>query len=270
MFQADASDTAVATFWEGKRLYDVGQYAAALTRFESAYAVTKDPVLLYDIAQCQRQIGECHAAKRTYRDFREQATESALAERAATWVSELEQSCPDPPSPGMARGSLLPAAAGAKAQVELTIGSDLRGRPQNSPMDRHLTGQHPWQLSLAILAAGVATGATAAGVAIWNYKRHQTWESRDAELEKGPAVSESDVEWSVRQHQNDELGNSIESTRRVTLALGGVSGAIMIASVVSYFAFSGSQPRATAARLNNRVMPSITPGSYQVLVSGSF
>lgn len=285
--QPAAPDTAAATFWEGKRLYDAGQYADALKRFESAYALTKDVVLLYDIAQCQRQLGECRAAKRRYREFQEQATSPMLVQRATEWLFDLEQHCPDPPSSKpattqsqplaattpatVASATAAPAtAAPAMARVAPAIRADAVRRLQTSPMDRHLVGQHPWQLSLAILAAGVATGATAAGVAIWNHHRHEVWASRDAELEKGNAPGESDLAWSVRQYENDELGNSIERTRRVTLALGVVSGAAVIASAASYFAFSGSKPGPTETGLSGRVTPSLTLGNYQLFVSGAF
>lgn len=267
----DPSETAAATFWQGKRLYDSGEFAQALRRFEEAYVATKDPVLLYDIAQCQRQLGECYAAKRAYQEFKLRASESSLTENALMRLAELELICPEVPSAGPAmtrstQGAEATAAAHAEPAVRVQVGAER----QHLPAERRATGHQYWQLSLAVLVAGVATGAAAAGTATWNHGRYATWGSRNAGLEKGAAAGESDVNWSIRQRENDELGNSIESARRVTVALGVVSGAALIASAVSYFAFNGSNSTATTARPNDRVLPNIAPGNYQVLVSGSF
>lgn len=268
-------DTAAVTFWEGKRLYDAGEIAQALTQFESAYATTKDPVLLYDIAQCQRQLGMCEIAKRDYREFAEQVVQNSLTQRAAKWISELERSCPDPPNlqtvaaPSRRTAGRAEPRQSEPRQSEPRIAIEVDHHP-GVPVERDLSGQRHWQLSLVLLAASVASGATTAGIAIWNHNRHQAWESKNAALAKGNVAGESDLKWSVRQQENDQFGGSIEDTRKVTLALGAVSGAALIASAFSFFAFSGSRTRATAAQLNHRVIPNVTPGNYQVLVSGSF
>src|SRR5271157_5843874 len=62
---ADAEDA----FWKGKRSYDEGSYAEALTQFQTAYRLTNDPDVLYNIAQTHRKMGRCALARDSYRRF---------------------------------------------------------------------------------------------------------------------------------------------------------------------------------------------------------
>ena len=49
--------------------YDLGEYKQALTAFEDAYRAKRDAALLFNIAQCQRQLAHYEDAARSYRAF---------------------------------------------------------------------------------------------------------------------------------------------------------------------------------------------------------
>jgi hypothetical protein len=81
--------------------YDRGQYDAALTAFEHAYATLQLPSLLADIAACQEKLGEDAAAVGTLRRY---LKSDAVKDRPLVeWrVHELEarlHPAPPPPAP---------------------------------------------------------------------------------------------------------------------------------------------------------------------------
>lgn len=66
---ADDRDIAREAFREGTRQFDLGEFQNALAAFKKAYLHHEDPAILYNIAQCQRQLGEKAEALRSYRVF---------------------------------------------------------------------------------------------------------------------------------------------------------------------------------------------------------
>lgn len=61
----------------GQMLYDLQRFDEALAMFERAYEERPDPALLFDIAQCQRQLGRYRAAARSYRSYLARASDDA-------------------------------------------------------------------------------------------------------------------------------------------------------------------------------------------------
>src|SRR5262245_24016710 len=55
---ADGTAAAPAHFKQGRKLYQVGEYAQALDEFKKAYLAREDAAFLFNIAQCHRQLGD--------------------------------------------------------------------------------------------------------------------------------------------------------------------------------------------------------------------
>jgi tetratricopeptide (TPR) repeat protein len=53
-------------FDRGTRLYDMADFAGAIDEFQQAYEISAQPVLLFNIAQCHRQLGEVREAAHVY------------------------------------------------------------------------------------------------------------------------------------------------------------------------------------------------------------
>jgi tetratricopeptide (TPR) repeat protein len=71
---AHADDREARTHYErAVRAYNILEWATALDEFRGAYVEKTDPALLYNIAQCQRQLGQYEAAAKSYRAFLNQA-----------------------------------------------------------------------------------------------------------------------------------------------------------------------------------------------------
>ena len=56
-------------FASGLRHYHLSEWAAALDDFKAAYRQQADPVFLFNIAQCYRQMGEPQQAQTEYRAY---------------------------------------------------------------------------------------------------------------------------------------------------------------------------------------------------------
>jgi tetratricopeptide (TPR) repeat protein len=66
---ADNKPVAKEAYTEGKRQYDLGEFEQALAAFKKAYLNYEEPVFLFNIAQCYRQLGDRASAVRTYKAF---------------------------------------------------------------------------------------------------------------------------------------------------------------------------------------------------------
>jgi tetratricopeptide (TPR) repeat protein len=60
---------AKAAYKEGLLQYNLGEYEKALDKFKTAYLELPDAAFLFNIAQCQRQLGQFAAASKSYRAF---------------------------------------------------------------------------------------------------------------------------------------------------------------------------------------------------------
>src|SRR5581483_11504166 len=59
----------------------LGNHGKALGGFKRAYRLVHDPAFLFNIAQCQRQLGDYENAQRSYRAFLREGTDIRDAQR---------------------------------------------------------------------------------------------------------------------------------------------------------------------------------------------
>jgi hypothetical protein len=136
--RADERERARKHFREASQHYKLGEFSEALQSFKEAYRAFEDPSLLFNIAQCQRQLNLKQDAIRTYRAYLHDvpnaperadvqntiaALDDALArEQAATssppqgTLGAPPESSPAPrtPAPGTARSDLVAPAHGPR------------------------------------------------------------------------------------------------------------------------------------------------------------
>src|SRR5580765_3576765 len=87
---ADNKEAAKEAYSDGKRQYDVGDYAAALAAFKKAYLNYEEPVFLFNMAQCYRALGDKPAAARTYRAFLRNWPKAPNREQVEHIVAQLD------------------------------------------------------------------------------------------------------------------------------------------------------------------------------------
>src|SRR5581483_8381803 len=66
---ADNKQIAREAFRDGTRYYDLAEFAKALEEIKKAYFNFEDPVFLFNIAQCHRQLGDKQDAVRFYKTY---------------------------------------------------------------------------------------------------------------------------------------------------------------------------------------------------------
>jgi hypothetical protein len=91
-----APPTAEDLFAEGQRAYDRHDYALAIERWQESYRLSKEPGLLYNVAQAYRLAGDCEHALSTYRLFVTADPASDQRSLADDFIAELEPKCGRP------------------------------------------------------------------------------------------------------------------------------------------------------------------------------
>src|SRR5262245_481153 len=87
---ADTKADADTLFIAGERAYELKDYDGAARSFRAAYALVKDPVYLFNIAQAFRMARHCRQAQGFYRDFLAASPESRSRAAVEGWIRELE------------------------------------------------------------------------------------------------------------------------------------------------------------------------------------
>lgn len=90
--QATPADKAAArdAYRDGQQLVSAQDYRRALVAFKRGYASYEDPIFLFNIAQCERLLGEKEQAVRYYRAFLERVPEPPNLADVQRWLARLD------------------------------------------------------------------------------------------------------------------------------------------------------------------------------------
>lgn len=174
---ADDRDVAREAFREGTRQFDLGDFRSALAAFKKAYLNHEDSAYLYNIAQCQRQLGDKAEALRSYRVFLLKEPSSPERPQIEKIIAELQAAIEhdktassQPPI-----GVVGPKSSGAEppersakdaatthASAEAPAGALVASAP---PRPRPLT-KKPWFWATLAGGAVVVAGAITLGVVL--------------------------------------------------------------------------------------------------------
>jgi hypothetical protein len=89
--QPPGDDVATPHFERGARQYSKGDFSTAIAEFEKAYEVAPSPILLFNIAQCHRHLGNQERALFFYRRYLEQRPKAVNRAEVERRIAELEQ-----------------------------------------------------------------------------------------------------------------------------------------------------------------------------------
>lgn len=174
---ADEHARARAAFKLGSKHYNLGEFQQALDAFREAYRDYDDPSFLFNIAQCERQLGHKREAVREYRAYLNNAPESAGNRDAIKQViAQLEKEIADeqattkmPPTgtvtPPLPPATTTPATNAATAETTTPATA-------TTPSATTLTASAPppsertpaykkwwvWTIVGGVVVAGVTTG----------------------------------------------------------------------------------------------------------------
>jgi tetratricopeptide (TPR) repeat protein len=145
------------------RAYNAGDFQRAAAEYQAAYELFASPPLLFNLAQCQRQLGEKQKALFLYRRFLEEAPQNhefrgdaeALARELEASIEQERRVQKTPPTGPAA----VPGATGAPPS-----GSEAAKAPTVEP--EHDEPARPVRLSRPALIAGIALAAVAVAGAV--------------------------------------------------------------------------------------------------------
>ena len=90
--RADDADTKAAKkhFQRGEKLFNLGKFDLALVEYEAAYDKKPLPGFLYNIAQCQRNLGNFKEAIFGYRNYLRQVPDADNREAVLALIDDLD------------------------------------------------------------------------------------------------------------------------------------------------------------------------------------
>jgi hypothetical protein len=123
---------AAALYDEGKRHFDIGEYAQAIASWKQSYLRSSAPLLLFNIAQAYRLSGNCAQANRFYLNYRrveKHPRNQAELDKAMARCAGVEPATGDaagePPPASTAGSAGLPAAGSADTTTSPLAGAQL-------------------------------------------------------------------------------------------------------------------------------------------------
>jgi tetratricopeptide (TPR) repeat protein len=168
---AENKDVARQAFHEGTLQYDVGDFKSALANFKQAYLNYEDPAFLFNIAQCQRQLGDKAEALRTYRVFLSKAPNSRQRASVEKIVADL-QAAIDQEKAAIDRpptATLSPEAAQPPPRAEPVAETNASNAPSltaTAPRREKPVTRKGWFWGVVVGGAVVVAGAVTLGVVL--------------------------------------------------------------------------------------------------------
>lgn len=86
----DAKQEARSHFRAAQRHYNLNEFSDALKEFKEAYRLQSDPVFLYNIGQCERQLGHLEEASRFYRNYLRENPKAANRQEVERKLDEID------------------------------------------------------------------------------------------------------------------------------------------------------------------------------------
>jgi tetratricopeptide (TPR) repeat protein len=118
---SDELSRAKELYAEAQALYKSKDYEKALTLYQEAYQISKEPGLILSIAQCQRHSGKAEDAIKNYRLYLEKEPESPYKDQIEPKIKKLEEQIVAAKS--LAASQPSPAPTSAPSGVDISIAS---------------------------------------------------------------------------------------------------------------------------------------------------
>lgn len=148
---ADPAD-AKAFVDKGSAAYKQQHFTEALVMFQRAYRESPDPALLFNIAECERQLGSFETAARSYRQYVEKSPDAANRDEATQLAAQMDEAAL------AAQTKPAPAAVVAPPLVSAPL------EPERTPIYKKWWA---WTAVGAVVVGAIAIGV-GVGVARYN------------------------------------------------------------------------------------------------------
>ena len=203
---------------KGASLYDLGKYPEALGAFEAAYEKKPVPGLLFNIAQCHRQMGHLDQAARVYKSYLRTDPPEAAAKQARELLAKVEEALAKQASAVQAPPHDLTDSSAKKAAPDVAVLP--APAPPPAPVQRQ---RQRWPM---YAAGGVAVSALALGV-VWGLGSRSATNELSQLHQSGPVDPAKDA--ALRDEASSKYNRS-----RISYVVAGLAAATAVAF---YFAF---------------------------------
>lgn len=88
---AASKSEAKVHFRDAQKHYNLSEFSEALLEFKEAYRLQPDPVFLYNIGQCERQLGHLEEAARFYRSYLRENPKAANRQEVERKIEEIDE-----------------------------------------------------------------------------------------------------------------------------------------------------------------------------------
>jgi hypothetical protein len=209
----EATARARTLYLEGKRHYDLGEYAKSIEIWKRAYVISSAPMLLFNIAQAYRLAGDCTTALKIYASYERESPDMPNQdelERAKTrCIREPTNANPPGEVPGTTPPTTITTEPSSPAPATLEA---LNEPAAPTRIDAPARGG-------TLRVAGIATAATGGVLVITSLVLARRASNIATELEGYRG------EWTTAQHARDADGRSARTWSLVT-GIGGAAALI--------------------------------------------
>jgi tetratricopeptide (TPR) repeat protein len=214
---------------KGTKAYNLQEYARALDLFKQAYEQQSDSVLLFNIAQCQRQLGQYEAASKSYRVFLNETPNAPNRTEVQKQIKAMDEAAREQ------RGREPPM--GTQPPSDNPPVNTTPPPPQTEPppivKTEKTEAPRPWYKNypaVGVTAAGVVLVAVGAGLTGFGWARRADQDSLPSLPERNSAADDAGV------------------FRPTGYALLGVGGAALVTGIV-LFVVKPARPAANALHI---------------------
>ncbi len=168
--RAYAENKAIArdAYGEGTRLYDVGEFKAALEMFKKAYLNYEEPTFLFNMAQCYRQLDDKREALKMYKSYLRKQPAATNRDEVERIISSLEKALAEEqhalraPPEGTIKPAPEPKRPTTSVDATTPAAQQLTASAPPRPAARAPLYKRWWVWT----AVGVAAAAVAVGVGV--------------------------------------------------------------------------------------------------------
>ncbi len=155
---------AKSLYEQGNTHYDLAEYDKAIELFKEAYALTRRPTLLYNIAQAYRLKGDCQQALAVYKNYLRVDPSSPFRVKVESRIVEMETCTKDPGRqkpvekeailPDVGVGAAAPGVAGPPGAGVAGAGAGGAGSERRGGGTKKMLGLISGGVGIALIATG--------------------------------------------------------------------------------------------------------------------
>jgi tetratricopeptide (TPR) repeat protein len=143
--------TAKKAYEKGMMEYNLQQFGDALEMFRRAYQEKLDPVFLYNIGQCQRQLAQYEAAAKSYRAYLASSSETpANADQVRGLINDMERAAQEQRAAKPPTGTVAPSPVAVTAPAQVATVESAPKRWYQNPLGWSLVGVGVASLAVSI------------------------------------------------------------------------------------------------------------------------